>query len=95
MPLNDQVFKLLTDRLDSQDRTLAEILKQTKLTNGRVTQAERRLDNVEAAQTTEQTRRVRRGDRRRTWLEIMVAGAFVFLAGSEGEHVFHWAAHLF
>lgn len=42
----------LVKHLESQDRTLEKILTQTTTTNGRVTEAEHRLDTIEERQLT-------------------------------------------
>lgn len=94
MRIEDQVFSLLKDHLNRQDKTLEQILVQAKITNGRVNSLEGRVDDIEEASTETERRQVRKSDRRRGWLEIAFGGVCVLLAGVEGQAIFHWLTQL-
>lgn len=94
MGIDGQVFKLLTDRLDSQDDLLEKILEQAKLTNGKVRDHEHRLHVLEKRDESEDQQRSIKSTRWHERLGWAVTGVCVLLAGVAGEKLIALLSHL-
>lgn len=78
-------LKLITDRLDHQDRALAEILRQAKRTNGRVTDLEQRAaveDALRSQHDTQEQQAEKTATRRRLRGEFVLGSVCLLVAGA-------------